>query len=135
MKISPEKMVDYYQWILDNGKHYEPGVFRLQKGAKIEKKSCYNNSILYHWMSGLDYVEGFYVTDTIDLPFSHAWNAGPDSKAYDVTAMKFGIPVKERFGVLIPPKVLMKYIEEENDNPFTSALDYFYRNRKKYLHK
>lgn len=123
-----ERDIGFYQFILDNGKHYENGDFDFDKSANVTQKNCFNNSALYTIRTGLKYIEGYYVTESIGFPFEHAWNAGDNAEAFDVTSLKFNIPVKERFGVEIPEDILKEYlVSDEQENPFITALGYYYK--------
>jgi hypothetical protein len=121
----------YYRFLLDNGKILEPCLNIKDEVPNInihlsntEIKSCYNNSIKASFLNKkLKYFEGFYVTDTIDLPLEHAFNVIKDS-VFDFTAVKFNIKVKEYFGVEIPLDVLETYV---NLKTYETPLQFFYK--------
>lgn len=88
----------------------------------IKQKECYKNSLLAALtIPELEYWEGFYVTEGIPLPLSHAFNV-EEGKVVDFTAIKFNINVEEYWGIQVPREVLEEYVETEQ---WLTALQFY----------
>ena len=98
-----------YAWLLSTGQAYDaydPATIdkRRQNFAfnTARPRSCFDNARKASMrFEDAVYVEGFYVTKDIGIPFEHAWTviAG---KVYDPTALLMRFEVTEYFGVEIP---------------------------------
>lgn len=117
----------YYKFLLKHGKQYvSEQKLPSDVLAGVEKKMCYKNSILASIRNSIDYSEGFYITDLISLPLDHAFN-DIDGKAYDSTTTKFNMKIIERFGVVVPAEILMKWIAEDETTQYRfTPLQYYF---------
>jgi hypothetical protein len=91
---------------------------------KPRKKECYRNSIVMAISSGLDYYQGYCLTEGIPFPMEHAFNV-ENGKVVDITATKFKIKVTEWFGVKIPVEIINEYLEKKPDAFIDGILSYY----------
>lgn len=122
LKIAGERQKQYFEWLLERGVTFTENDPRTAP-FEVVIKGCYNNSIRGTIYSGLEYWEGFYVTE-IGIPFDHAFNV-ENGKVVDYTVAKFGFTVSEWFGVQIPPMILAEYISSGEE--VLTPLTYYYR--------
>lgn len=114
------------KYLLENGQEFNEVAketdFFLTKTAK--QKQCYRNSLLACVSdSNLHYVEGFY--DTMGLPLDHAWNIDGNNVVHDFTAVHYNIDVKGYFGIVVPKKVLERFIMG-NKRDWITPLQFYY---------
>lgn len=129
-----EEPRDYYKWLLSEGNDYPRESLLVHDKImttkyldySLNERRCFDNSIVVHERLGLDYVEGFYVVDKVGIPLDHAWNHGRN-QAWDFTSYKFEIPVKERFGIVVPKRVLILWKGYEFKRG-TTILKFYYNN-------
>lgn len=88
----------------------------------INQKECYKNSLLAALViPGLEYWEGYYVTEGIPLALNHTFNV-ENGKVVDFTAIKFNINVTEYWGIRVPHKVLEDYVKTDQ---WLTALQFY----------
>ncbi len=129
--LSNPDQKDYYKFILKSGREYRNSILHTPKiRIHIEGKMCYSNALKMALYDNLGYVEGFYMTEKLELPLEHAFNE-IKGKYFDSTTRKSKVKVTERFGVRVPKRVLMKYLLEDDrmQSRFT-ALKYYYLTMK-----
>lgn len=115
---------EYFKWILDNGTSFSDTTLIPGNIIEPQIKECYRNSILLSYSTGLDYYEGYYVTE-IGVPLEHAFNFNPDkNEAIDITSQYFGFQVQEWFGLKVPKEYLDDWI---NTNQVMTPLQFYFR--------
>jgi len=86
------------------------------------KKECFKNSLLLAlWCPEIEYVEGYYVFDDIQIPFEHAWNLKGE-EIIDTTANLLSGEVIEYFGMVVPKDVLKEFVKTDQQ---VTALQYY----------
>lgn len=109
------KQLEYYQWILNNGKYFK-GTARdkrkehelIQKKYPHRQKNCYYNSqMLCLDYEDFEYYEGWYLPEKL-IPMEHGFVIYKD-RVIDLTANGNG-EVEEYFGVNIPISFIRDWI-------------------------
>lgn len=120
------KQMEYYNFLLENGKSFQFQVYENDVPPFIKQKECFKNSFLMAIMDdSIEYYEGFYVCGDIPIPIEHAFNIKGDAvEVSDFTAQKFGIPVVEWFGIQIPKRILEEWV---NGDQIQTPLQYYYQ--------
>lgn len=138
ISIENEKGIEYYQWLKTVGRFYTSAdlekikLSKYYKHAKgiIKPKQCFNNSLTLSFLyEEFSYVEGYYVTEGLDLVIDHGFNI-KDGLVYDFTSLIVGIPVITFFGVEIPEEVREDYLNSKL-NGFQPLIKYYYHKLKK----
>lgn len=123
----------FYEWLLKEGRSYKVDmtlskeILDIRPNLKdmIQVKGCFTNSVRSVMFDPqMTYVEGFYVTTAIGLPFEHAWNLLGEI-SLDFTAAKHDFEVVEYFGVEIPTDIVLRAHLEADGN----AIKYYFKNR------
>lgn len=132
LEFNPEQL-NYYQWILDNGKHYTEHSGQYEEYEILvnlaEPKNCYVNSLLSSIKKPeLRYIEGFYVINLLALAVGHGFNVDKDDKILDFTTKRNNIKVIERFGVELPNTHLDDFLNSDA-NGVISYMQYYYRRK------
>ena len=116
-----EEQKAWYNWFLKNGvqftaedrdKEREKEIISVEF-LDLKPKECYYNSIVLASLEkGLEYYDGYYMTETFPIPFEHAWAVDENGHVIDVTAYVAGIEVKEYFGIQIPFDYVFQFISK-----------------------
>ena len=114
----------FYKWLADNGQFYHNEVQINMQGLEIIQRQCFRNSQLAFYVRGMDYIEGMYVANGLQLPLDHAWNA-VNKMTVDLTTAKFGFTVQERFGIKVPDAFMHEYFE--SDQILTPLKSYYFK--------
>lgn len=122
------KKMEYYNFLLENGKSFEFQVYENDVPPFIRRQQCFKNSFLMAIVDdSIEYYEGFYVCEDIPIPLEHAFNIKGDAvEVSDFTAQKFGILVVEWFGVKVPKWILEEWL---NGDQYLTPLQYYYRTK------
>ena len=125
---APIRLVDIFEWILENGKTFDKTDMGLADAIVMgsrripEVKSCYHNALLVrHAVDDLKYFEGWWAGI---IPVEHAWNVVDDTCA-DVTLTieehrERGLnESQEYFGIQIPWDWMWEQVNK--DTPFRAA--------------
>lgn len=115
----------FYDFMLDKGELFTTAE-TLEKKVRFEviQRGCFRNSLLLSIELGLPYYEGYYIPDIIPIAIEHAFNKVSPNKIIDITAQKFNISVDEWYGVHVPEKVLIDYL---NTDQILTPLRYYFR--------
>jgi hypothetical protein len=116
----------YYKFLLENCKEYKDEIRDEAYDipySDINIKECFKNSLIVSLTTDQEYVQGFYMTSLIAMSMEHAFNINDKGQVLDHTARKFGIKVKERYGMIIPKEFLWEYVE--TDQHETALRAYF----------
>lgn len=134
IKLTSGNQLEFYSWLLKEGKSYTEDIPRaleilnsnMDLSPEIKVKECYRNSLCASFFCNdpMDYVEGYYVTDVVDLPFEHAFNTEKEGIALDFTTVSLGFKVKERFGIVIPNEIVNEWRPEKS--MYYSCLQYYF---------
>ena len=107
-------ITEFYGWLEREGRDYDPSVpFELAKKHRLlvhnaVPRGCFQNARAAAnrlVADGAEYVEGFYVTRDVGMPFEHAWVV-VDGVVFDSTALMMGFDILEYHGVVVPRRFL-----------------------------
>jgi hypothetical protein len=110
------KQKTYYERMLRHGKAYQSAVESFDyDGYNTTPKACFHNSMIAAMeFDDFNYVEGYYICNGIPIAMEHAWNVSKKTgRTYDFTTVPNGIAVEERFGVVIPDKIMADFISSD----------------------
>lgn len=129
-RICSGKQKEYWQWVAKNGKAFTEEDRDMDGEEKIiadptfhtKKQACYYNSQMlvvgYDCLANLKYFEGFFLGESIPLPFEHGFVV-QEERVIDISARKWNIETTEWFGVHIPTDFVRKQLV---DNRVACAL-------------
>ena len=132
ISISPDTYKGLYKWLLENGKHYKVTAAVNDDYEYMIKntpaRQCFKTSLLAALTyPELDYIEGYYCTESLGFPFNHGFNTNSENEVIDFTAIAGGLKVSEYFGVKLDLKHAHKFLESKY-NGVTSYLSWYYQN-------
>lgn len=134
-ELNNKEYSEFIVWFLDNAKPYEAKVEDISQFAYMMRRArareCYRTSLIAASSHDeLEYVEGYYITDSISMPFEHGFNIDADGNLLDLTALNNKVKVKEYYGVVIPKDYILEFVNSKY-NGATSYMKWYYYNHIK----